>query len=242
MKTLFRALIFLFFIIILFSVKTFADVPKTIAFQGRLTDNTGFPVTASNKTFTFDFYDALTGGNLVFSIIVSNVNINDGIYGVILGFSDSQIEEFNRPLFVQVAYNDGAANNVIGTRTALGSSPYALSIRDHSISTVKIATGAVTTEKINDGSITPLKMNSSSGTFDISVTSALYASVAQIADSVSSSFTVSSASYAVGAGTAAYATGAGYAINAGTAAYALTAGTAAYSEDFNKNVLVASAA
>ncbi|MDR2426058.1 MAG: hypothetical protein LBD46_02590, partial [Endomicrobium sp.] len=38
------------------------------------------------------------------------------------------------------------------------------------------------------------------------------------------------------------ATGAGYAINAGTAAYALTAGTAAYSEDFNKNVLVASAA
>ncbi|MDR1941545.1 MAG: hypothetical protein LBQ47_04390 [Endomicrobium sp.] len=144
----------LFCLSALFPALVFSDVPKKIAFQGRLTDNTGVPITASSQTFTFKFYNTETGGSLISSGTITNVHIRNGLYSVILDISSISQSDMDNPLWVEVTYN----NATFGARTPLTTSPYAMTVRDGSITTVKIADGNVTTAKIADNSITTDKI------------------------------------------------------------------------------------
>jgi hypothetical protein len=61
----------------------FAQVPRTIAYQGYLTSNTGVPVNET-KSIVFSLYDASSAGNLLWTETQS-VTVTNGNYAVILG-------------------------------------------------------------------------------------------------------------------------------------------------------------
>ena len=138
----------------LFCGKTFADVPATLNFQGRLTDTAGNPVNG-NRNFRFEIWNASTGGTRVWQSGAGNISINvgNGIYSILLG--DTGVSgmlafgslNFDQPLYLQV-YVEGAA---IGSRVPLAASPYALSVKDGAITNGKIANNAVTLNKLSVG-------------------------------------------------------------------------------------------
>lgn len=85
---------------------TYADVPKLINFQGRLTDATGKFVADGKYSVTFRLYEDSTGGSAKWSE-VQLVNVAKGLFNVILGeitpIPDSIFEYSNAFLGIQVA-------------------------------------------------------------------------------------------------------------------------------------------
>jgi hypothetical protein len=61
-----------------------ADIPKLINYQGMLTDDEGNPLTGSYN-LTFYIYDDTTGGNLEWSETQNGVQVENGLFNVILG-------------------------------------------------------------------------------------------------------------------------------------------------------------
>ena len=158
MNNIFRMPVLLLLGIMLFCGKTFADVPATLNFQGRLTDTAGNPING-NRNFRFEIWNVQSGGavgsNRVWQSGAGNISINvgNGIYSILLG--DTGVSgmaafgslNFDQPLYLQV-YVEGTA---IGLRVPLASSPYALSVKDGAITNGKIANNAVTLNKLSVG-------------------------------------------------------------------------------------------
>jgi hypothetical protein len=62
------------------------SVPQLINYQGRLTDPGGAPlVDGSTVDLTFSFYGADTGGTVYLSVLQEDVEINKGLYNVMVG-------------------------------------------------------------------------------------------------------------------------------------------------------------
>ena len=61
-----------------------AEIPKLINYQGMLTDDSGNPLTGSYD-LTFYIYDDTTGGELEWSETQSGVQVQDGLFNVVLG-------------------------------------------------------------------------------------------------------------------------------------------------------------
>jgi len=84
----------------------YADVPKLINFQGRLTDASGKFVPDGNYTLTFKLYNDSTGGSSKWSE-VQLVSVAKGLFNVVLGsvtpIPDSIFEYSNAFLGIQVA-------------------------------------------------------------------------------------------------------------------------------------------
>ncbi|MDR3256540.1 MAG: hypothetical protein LBT18_02655 [Endomicrobium sp.] len=146
-------------IAILFCNKIFADVPQTLAFQGRITDNAGVPITETGN-FEFQFND---GTNSPVSVNITAI-ITNGLYSINIDLSPVLgILNFDNQINVTVIYN----GNNLGI-TPLTASPYALCIKDgivtankiqdNAVTTAKIASNAVTNVKIADGTITASKI------------------------------------------------------------------------------------
>lgn len=73
-------------IFILFSALcslSYAEIPKLINYQGRLTDSQGKPLTTAKVTFRI--YDADTAGNLLWEEIYNPLQMDKGIFNVLLG-------------------------------------------------------------------------------------------------------------------------------------------------------------
>jgi type VI protein secretion system component Hcp len=109
-----------------------AVIPMSINYQGRLLDSAGKPVPNGTHDFVFRFYDAETGGNLLWSEEHLDVPVNDGLFQVNLGTINeitpdvvtppsSPIESFF-DIFLEVT-TDG---EVMEPRTPLSSTPYAM--------------------------------------------------------------------------------------------------------------------
>ena len=74
----------LFLAVILFIVfSAYAETPKTINYQGYLTDAGGNPVNGT-RSIVFSIYNVNSGGTALWSETQS-VAVNNGIYSVILG-------------------------------------------------------------------------------------------------------------------------------------------------------------
>ena len=63
---------------------TFADIPKLINYQGMLADDLGHPLSGSYD-LTFYIYDDTTGGNLEWSETQNGVQVENGLFNVVLG-------------------------------------------------------------------------------------------------------------------------------------------------------------
>ena len=63
---------------------TFADSPRLLNFQGRLTDTLGDPI-VGNSTITFSLYDVAAGGTPLWTETQSVTSNDEGLYSVLLG-------------------------------------------------------------------------------------------------------------------------------------------------------------
>lgn len=63
-----------------------SQMPETLSFQGRLTDDKGNPVNAPTD-LTFRLYTAESGGTPAWTEVKSGVPVTGGLYGVLLGGS-----------------------------------------------------------------------------------------------------------------------------------------------------------
>jgi hypothetical protein len=147
----------------------------TIAYQGRLADANGSPLTGTYNMI-FRLYDAASGGTPLWEeqwTGSNGVRVSDGLFNVMLG-SLTPI-----PQSVITGHDSLFLGITVGTddemtpRVQLGSVPFAvqaLTVPDGSITTAKIADGAVTSKKT---SLTSGKVNVSTD-FDLPETAWQY--------------------------------------------------------------------
>ena len=136
----------------------------TIAYQGRLADSAGTPIT-DTVNMEFRLYDVAAGGTPLWSELWTGSNavrVSDGLFNVMLG-SLTAI-----PQSVVAGHDTLWLGITVGTddemtpRVQLGSVPFAvqaLTVPDGSVTTAKIADGAVDSRVIADGSIDPADLS-----------------------------------------------------------------------------------
>ena len=79
-----------------------------IAYQGRLTDDTGAPLSNGPKTIRFDLYPTATGGSSAWNETLL-VNTIDGRFSTTLGLVDSSInEEIKTNIYLELTVGGGA--------------------------------------------------------------------------------------------------------------------------------------
>jgi hypothetical protein len=143
----------------------------TIAYQGRLADAAGAPLTGTYNMI-FRLYDVTTGGTPLWSeqwTGSNGVRVSDGLFNVMLGslaqLPMSQLTNA-QSLFLGITVG---TDDEMAPRVQLGSVPFAvqaLTVPDGSVTTGKIADGAVTGAKLGadvslvppDGSVTTAKL------------------------------------------------------------------------------------
>ena len=143
----------------------------TIAYQGRLADADGTPIT-DTVNMEFRLYDVASGGIFLWEELwtgSNSVQVSDGLFNVMLGSMEpipqSVITEHDS-LFLGITVG---TDDEMTPRVQLGSVPFAvqaLTVPDGSVTTEKIADEAVTQAKLGadvsleppDGSITTAKL------------------------------------------------------------------------------------
>ena len=153
-------------------LQTAASSTNTVAYQGRLADATGNPVTATTP-MVFRLYNAATGGTPLWEenwTGSNSVHVSDGLFNVMLG-SLTQIPQSvvtgNSNLWLGITVN---ADNEMQPRVQLGTVPFAvqaLTVPDGSITAAKLAPsisfvppdGSITTAKIADGAVNRSKLS-----------------------------------------------------------------------------------
>ena len=75
-------------VILMIVTGTFADVPSQINFQGTLTDSAGNPITDTIGRMQFSIYSDSVGGSTLWGGSHSDVQVNEGLFRVILGESN----------------------------------------------------------------------------------------------------------------------------------------------------------
>ena len=75
-----------------------AEVPRTMAFQGRLTDQSGRPLDG-NQTVIFRIYDAVTGGTKLWEE-TKTLAVSAGLFSALLGSTTPLALPFDRPYWV----------------------------------------------------------------------------------------------------------------------------------------------
>lgn len=111
------------FVLVLFlSYPLFAQVPRTINYQGYLTDAAGTPKNGS-FSMAFKLYSASGGGTSLWSEIQPAVAVANGLFNVALGSVTPLALAFDTQYYLGVAVG---ADPEMTPRPALTSSPYAL--------------------------------------------------------------------------------------------------------------------
>jgi hypothetical protein len=132
------------FCILFLSLSTlvWADVPKTINYQARLTDLGGNPLLDGTYAITIRLYDSATATVPLWTE-VEDAQTKNGYFSVALG-SITVFPvgvDFNNPYWIGIKVG---ADSEMTPRQPLKSVPYALSVPVKSITTEKIADNAVT--------------------------------------------------------------------------------------------------
>ena len=117
---------YLLVLILFFPSLLWAQAPARISYQGYLTDNTGTAINTPTTTIV-KFFDASSGGTMVWRRTYTNVPVDQGYYALVLENGTPTLAEvsFDKALWVEVT----AGGELQSPRTALSMVPYAQSLR-----------------------------------------------------------------------------------------------------------------
>jgi hypothetical protein len=102
---------------------SFGQIPKTISYQGVLTDAGGTVVPDGSYNLTFNFYDVVSGGASLWTEGQS-VSVSKGIFNVILGSTNVLNLPFDKPYWLGITVGGGSE---LTPRTPLTTSGYSFS-------------------------------------------------------------------------------------------------------------------
>ncbi len=110
-------------VFLFFNLHAFSQIPRTISYQGVLTDDQGNLFPDGNNTLTLNLYLTQVGGNFIYSES-QTVPVVRGVFNVIIGtvVALPSSLQFDRAYFLGVSVNNGPE---LTPRTALTASPYA---------------------------------------------------------------------------------------------------------------------
>src|SRR5437764_768541 len=124
------------------------DVPRTLSYQGMITDGLN-SVTSGLHKIVVTFYSDAIGASPIWNATYST-NVTNGVFNLLLGDVGTQpLPEpaaMNRPIWVGVSVD---ANKEMRPLSQLSASAYALNVPDKSTTANKLAPGAVTPDKMN---------------------------------------------------------------------------------------------
>ncbi len=159
-----------FFAVVLFAVVMLIPVlaqavPNVMSYQGKLNDKNGVPVSGS-VTMTFTIYDALTGGNALWTETwtgANSVNVSNGIFNVQLGTITSLSPGLfsNDNLYLGIKVGTDAE---MTPRQKLASGPYALKTATEDKLWAEMTNILLNISEINSKLTTPITLNTSRGT------------------------------------------------------------------------------
>lgn len=132
-------------VFILFAEITFGQAPKTISYQGVLTDANGTIVQDGNYNLTFNLYDAATGGTVLWTENQS-VAVSKGIFNAILGSINPLTLLFDSQYWLGITIANGVE---LIPRLVFTSSPYSF----YSSMSKSIINGGVTSSSIANGQV-----------------------------------------------------------------------------------------
>ena len=118
--------LFLLIVVVCVFSTALADVPMTLNYQGVLTDSGGAVVPDGSYELTFRIYDVASGGTPLWEETISNVQVNGGIFSVVLGQSVQLNLDFDVPYWLGISVNGGTE---LTPRMSLTASPYSLNAR-----------------------------------------------------------------------------------------------------------------
>jgi hypothetical protein len=95
-------------IALLLTSLSMAQIPKTISYQGVLTDANGTVVPDGNYSLTFKLYDFATGGTALWTDVQLSVAVSKGIFNVILGSATTLNLPFDKPYWLGVTVGSGS--------------------------------------------------------------------------------------------------------------------------------------
>jgi len=172
------------------TVPAFCDVPQTMMYQGKLTNDAGVAYNG-NFDLTFRIYTDPTGGTMLWDEAHPGVIIEKGLFALILGDTSPLDLPFDTQYWLEIQVN----TDITAPRMRFTTNPYAFraaiadscagtggagddwgaQVVEHNASLtgegtvaipLKIATDGVETNHILDGVVTPEKINISGGTDD----------------------------------------------------------------------------
>lgn len=112
--------LFIAIVFLNFAIPAFAEVPRVINYQGRLTDASG-DVINGTKAVTFRIYDVKTGGNALWAEDHS-ITAQKGIFSVLLGSVTPLDIAFDKQYYIEIVV-DGVE---LAPRMAIAASAYAI--------------------------------------------------------------------------------------------------------------------
>jgi hypothetical protein len=140
-----------------------AVVPQKLGYQGRLTDASAQPITAT-VSMTFRLYDAATNGNLVFEETQS-VSVSQGFFSVVIGSVNALNVSFNVPYFLGVSV---AGEPELIPRQPVTASAYALrAVSSEALAATATVGGAQITGAITSATLTAANLTGALGTTQI---------------------------------------------------------------------------
>ena len=154
-----RFFLFVFLFVALAVQNASAQVPKTLSYQGILTDSNGNVVADGNYDLIFSIYDDSTGVSADWTETHNNLAVTNGLFGVVLGVTTTLDLDFSEQYWLGIKVG---TDPEIPERIRLTSSAYtfraivadsALTVIDDAITTDKISDDAVTGVKIPDGHV-----------------------------------------------------------------------------------------
>lgn len=143
----FTILFFLFFI-----SQLFAQVPKTISYQGFLTDASDSPVNG-DQILTLSLYEEPIEGSFIWQEI-KVVAVSDGVFNTYLGTVNSLDLPFDKPYWLGIKV--GSEGEELSPRIKLSTSPYSiksLSVVDSVITTSNLVDSVITSKKIAQNAV-----------------------------------------------------------------------------------------
>ncbi len=139
----------LFLALLCFSLS--AQIPKTLSFQGYLTNDAGEPITNTALNVSFSIFDAEAEGTRLWGPELKDLNVDRGIFSTILGSTTPLSLDFDQTYYLEIVIDPSGTPETLD-RIQLTSSAYSIStvnaanITENQLAISQGGTGAVSAD------------------------------------------------------------------------------------------------